>query len=45
MHKTHEDQGGIQILIILLDELSVILIGLLAVVVKESGPRVLLSGR
>ena len=43
--ETHEDQGRVQIFIVLLYELLVILLGLSAVVLKELGPVVLLSGR
>ena len=42
---THENEGGIEILLILLHELLVILLGLLAVVPIKFGARILLSGR
>ena len=41
--QTHENQGRVQIFIVLLHELSVILFGFRVVVVEESGPRILLS--
>jgi hypothetical protein len=40
---THEDQGGVQILVILLHESPIVLLGLLAVVFIESSPVILLS--
>jgi hypothetical protein len=43
-HETHEDQGGVQILVVLLHEFPIVLLGLLAVVFVESSPVVLLSG-
>ena len=42
--QTHEDQGGVQILVILLHELLVIFFRLLAVGLKEPSPVILLSG-
>ena len=41
--KTHEDQGRVQILVILLRELPVVLLGLLVVVLTESSLVILLS--
>ena len=45
IYETHENEGGIEILLILLHELLVILLGLLAVVPIKFGARILLSGR
>ena len=42
---THEDESGVEILIILLHEFLVVLLGLLAVVFEEPGPVISLSGR
>ena len=41
-HGTHEDQGGIQILIIFLQELLIVLLGLFAVFLVELSPIVLM---
>ena len=42
-HETYEDQGRVQILVVLLHELSIVLLGLLAVVFVESGTMVLFN--
>ena len=42
-HGTHEDQGGIQIFVILLEKFLVILFGHFAVVLVELGLKVLLN--
>ena len=42
-HKTHEDESGIQILIVLLHELFIVILSLLAINLIELTPRVLLS--
>ena len=44
-YETHEDEGGIKILLILLHEFLVILLSLLMVVAIEFRSRILLSGR
>ena len=44
IHGTHEDEGGVQVFVILLHELLVVLLSLLAVVLVESKP-ILLTGR
>ena len=43
--KTHEDQSGVQILIVLLHELSIVLLSLLAVIIIELTPKILLGGQ
>ena len=44
-YETHEDESGVEILLILLHEFLIVLLGLLAVVAIEFRPRILLSGR
>ena len=41
--KTHKYQGGVQIFVVSLDEFLVVFIGLLAVVLVEFGPNILLG--
>ena len=40
---THEDQSGVQILIVFLHELPIVLVCLLAVVLKEPSPMIYLK--
>ena len=42
---THEDEGGVKILLILLHELLIVLVSLLAVVPIEFRPRIFVIGR
>ena len=44
-YRTHEDEGRVQIFIVLLHELLIVFLGLPAIVLKESCPVILLSGR
>ena len=41
--ETHEDQGGVQILVVLLHKILVVLLGLLGIVLEESTPVILMS--
>ena len=45
IYETHENEGGIEILLILLHELLVVLLSLLAVVPIEFRPRIFVIGR
>ena len=41
--KTHEDQGGVHIFVVLLDELSIVFFRFMAVLLVEFGPDILLG--
>ena len=43
-YRTHEDEGRVQIFIVLLHELLIVLLGLFTIVLKELCPVVLLNG-